>query len=277
MRLFEIADLSHVWILAQVYEDQVGVVKVGQPVEATVEAYPGEVFKGQVAFKDPALNPATRTLGVRYDLENQDGRLEPGMFATVTLKTPLGETPRFRTRLASKTLAGHEGHSGVATVEEQKVCPVTKAKLGSMGDPIPVQVASRKVWVCCGGCPDKLKAEPEKYLARLEAKPADGILSVPESAVIDTGDRKVVYVEAEPGVFEGRQVVLGGRIGDRFPVIEGLSPGDKVAASGAFLIDAETRLNQGAAAPEPAPQAPSQQGHAQPTRSATAGGGAHRH
>jgi Cu(I)/Ag(I) efflux system membrane fusion protein len=152
------------------------------------------------------------------------------------------------------------------------VCPVTKAKLGSMGEPIPVELASRKVWVCCAGCPDKLKADPEKYLARLEPKPADGILSVPESAVVDTGDRKLVYVETEPGVFEGKQVVLGARIGDRFPVIDGLSAGDKVAATGAFLIDAETRLNQGAQASEPAPEALSQ-----PTRSATSSGGAHRH
>ncbi len=61
--------------------------------------------------------------------------------------------------------------------------------------------------------------------------------------MIDTGTRKVVYVEAEPGVFEGREVVLGARIGDRFPVLEGLAPGEKVAAKGAFLIDAESRLN----------------------------------
>jgi Cu(I)/Ag(I) efflux system membrane fusion protein len=211
-------------------------------------------------------------LSVRYDLENPDGKLQPGMFATVTLKTPLADTPAFRSKTASSPTA-RSGRSTSTSIEEQKICPVTEAKLGSMGEPIPVQLASRKVWVCCGGCPDKLRAEPARYLARLEPGPADGILSVPESAVIDTGDRKIVYVEAEPGVFEGRQVVLGARIGDRFPVIEGLSPGDRVAASGAFLIDAETRLNQGAAAPsEPAPQASDR-----PARSATSSGGAHRH
>jgi Cu(I)/Ag(I) efflux system membrane fusion protein len=63
--------------------------------------------------------------------------------------------------------------------------------------------------------------------------------------VIDCGDRKIVYVEAAPGVFEGRQVVLGPRSGDTFPVLEGLSLGEKVAAAGAFLIDAESRLTQG--------------------------------
>ena len=79
---------------------------------------------------------------------------------------------------------------------------------------------------------------------------------MPESAVIDTGTRKVVYVETEPGVFEGREVVLGPRIGDRFPVLEGLAPGEKVAAAGAFLIDAESRLNPGAARPRPATSQP---------------------
>jgi Cu(I)/Ag(I) efflux system membrane fusion protein len=92
-------------------------------------------------------------------------------------------------------------------------------------------------------------------------------------AVIDTGDRKIVYVESEPGVFEGRQVVLGARIGDRFPVLEGLSSGDKVAAAGAFLIDAETRLNQGAVATSE-PASPTSD---KSTRSAATGGGAHRH
>ncbi|QEH38091.1 Cation efflux system protein CusB precursor [Aquisphaera giovannonii] len=268
--LFEIADLSHVWILAQVFEGQVGLVRVGQPVEATVEAYPGEVFKGHVAFRDPALNPATRTMAVRYDLENADGRLQPGMFATVTLKTPAAESPAFRSRMAkaaarpSPGAAGHGDSAAELTVEQQEKCPVTRAKLGSMGDPIPVQLASRKVWVCCNSCTTKLKDHPDRFLARLESRPAGEVLSIPESAVIDTGDRKVVYVESEPGVFEGRPVVLGARNGDRYPVLEGLSVGDRVAAAGAFLIDAESRLTQGssqAAAPAPDAAAAAQHAH----------------
>lgn len=273
--LFEIADLSHVWILAQVYEDQIAQVRDGQEVEATVEAYPGDVFKGRVAFHDPALNPATRTLGVRYDLENPEGTLRPGMFATVTLTTPLAESPAFRAQHASaRPSAIHAGHVESLTVEEQEFCPVTKAKLGSMGKPITVQLASRKVWVCCSGCPEKLKAQPARYLVSLDSRPAEGVLSVPETAVIDTGDRKIVYVEAQPGVFEGRQVVLGPRTGERFPVLEGLAAHEKVAASGAFLIDAETRLNQGATA---ATSEPARSSSDRAARSATATGGTHRH
>jgi membrane fusion protein, copper/silver efflux system len=260
--MFDIADLSHVWVQAKVYEDQVDRVRPGQAVEATVDALPGQVFKGKVAFIDPALDPTTRTVNVRYDLPNPDGHLRPGMYATVTLKTAVAETPAFRDRLAATPASGPQIRRATMTVDEQKVCPVTKAKLGSMGEPISVDVKQRKVWVCCSGCPPKLKAEPARYLAMLEPHPApkDAVLSVPESAVIDTGDRKIVYVETEPGIFEGRQVTLGSRVGDRYPVLDGLSPGDRVAAAGAFLIDAESRLTQGTVA-FPSVTAPHRDGH----------------
>lgn len=68
-------------------------------------------------------------------------------------------------------------------------------------------------------------------------------LALPESAVIDTGSLQVVYVESMPGMFDGVAVKLGPRVGDLFPIREGLKQGQRVATSGAFLIDAETRLN----------------------------------
>src|SRR5579864_1134455 len=99
--LFEIADLNDVWVKAQVYEDQIPLVQVGQTVEATVAAFPGDVFPGRVAFIDPELDPATRTIGVRYDLANPGHKLRPGMFATVTLRTPMAEMPAFQARAAA--------------------------------------------------------------------------------------------------------------------------------------------------------------------------------
>jgi Cu(I)/Ag(I) efflux system membrane fusion protein len=271
--LFEIADLSHVWVQAQVYENQFSALKVGQVVEARVEAYPGETFRGKVAFIAPSLNPATRTVDVRYDLENADYRLRPGMFATVRLNTPVADTPAFRSRLAA--VAPHVGHADHAslTADEQKVCPVTTLKLGAMGEPVSVDIDGNKVWTCCGACPPKLRAEPAKYLARLAPAPRDAVLTVPESAVIDTGSKKVVYVETDPGVFEGREVVLGAVSGDRYPVLEGLSPGEKVAAAGSFLIDAENRLNPKTTARKGESPAPS----GEATRSAAAPAAVHRH
>jgi len=251
--MFEVADLSHVWVQAQVFEHQMGLVREGQPAEATVEAFPGEAFPGRLAFIQPTVDPTTRTVEVRFDLENPGNRLRPGMFASVTLRTPMAETPAFRSRVAAGRPAGHPGRLASLTAAEQGNCPVTSLKLGAMGDPISTEVDGRMVWTCCGACPPKLKAQPAKYLARLAPPPRDEVLSVPESAVVDTGDRKVVYVEAEPGVFEGRVVVLGPRTGDRFPVLDGLAPGEKVAAAGTFLIDAESRINPGTAGTPPAP------------------------
>jgi Cu(I)/Ag(I) efflux system membrane fusion protein len=72
---------------------------------------------------------------------------------------------------------------------------------------------------------------------------SDALPSVPESAVVDTGANTVVYVETSPGVFEARSVVLRPRSGEAYAVLEGLSAGERIAAAGAFLIDAETRLN----------------------------------
>ena len=243
--MFEIADLSHVWVQARIYEDQLDRICLGQEVEAAGESFPGEVLKGNVAFIDPVLDPTTRTVNVRYDLPNSEGRLRPGMYVTVTLKTPVADTPAFRARFAATQPSRAQIRHASMTVEEQKVCPVTEAKLGSMGEPIAVEVAGRKVWLCCTGCPPKLKSDTAKYLAKLASPspPVAAVLSVPESAVIDTGDRKLVYVETQPGVFEGRAIVLGSRIGDRYPVLEGLAPGERVAAAGSFLIDAESRLN----------------------------------
>jgi Cu(I)/Ag(I) efflux system membrane fusion protein len=232
--LFEIADLSRVWIDARVFEDQLGSIEVGDSAQATVPTFPGEVFAGSVFLIAPALDPATRTVTVRIKVDNPAYRLRPGMYAAVSLTMA-------RTRTA---------HS------KQTNCPVSKTKLGSMGDPLLVEIEGRKVRICCAGCLPRLRANPTKYLAILDPHSPDKVLGVPESAVIDTGSRKIVYVETEPGVFEGRETVLGARVGDHFLVLAGLSAGEKVAVDGAFLIDAESRLN-----PQARPAAP-RGGHA---------------
>jgi Cu(I)/Ag(I) efflux system membrane fusion protein len=227
--LFEIADLGRVWVDAQVFEDQLGLVRVGQPVAATVPAFPGVAFRGRVERIAPALDPQTHTLAVRFGLENPGDRLRPGMLADVAFE------------VARRSPA----------VPDVARCPVTRLPLGRMGPAIPVEVRGRTVSVCCEACAPKLKADPDAYLdlAPREADAPARVLSVPESSVVDTGARTIVYVEVAPGVFEGRAVALGPRSGDAFPVLDGLAPGDRIAAAGAFLIDAESRLNPPSKAP----------------------------
>ena len=243
--LFEIADLNSVWIEADVYERDLSLIHQGQEIDAAVEAYPQRVFQGQLSLIYPELNTSTRTNRVRFDVDNKERLLRAGMYAMVTLSTPVQNTEPFHTTLVSTQTVPSDP---AAAIKRQDVCPVTGAKLGSMGAPISVQAAGQTVYLCCAGCEGAIKRDPEKYVQRMRTVSADGVLSVPETAVIDTGDQKIVYVEREAGTYEGLEVTLGPRSNGYYAVISGLLPGDKVAASGAFLIDAETRLNPAASA-----------------------------
>ncbi len=83
--LFEIADIAHVWVLADVYETDIGRVRAGQKATITLQALPGEVFTGKVAYLYPAVNPQSRTLQARIVASNSHGRLRPGMYADVVI------------------------------------------------------------------------------------------------------------------------------------------------------------------------------------------------
>jgi Cu(I)/Ag(I) efflux system membrane fusion protein len=183
MTLFEVADLSAVWIEADVYEKDISFLRVGQEVAATVESFPNRTFSGKLALVYPRMEAATRTDRIRLEVDNRRHELRPGMFANVRIDVPLENI------------------------------------------------------------------EPYKNAARLVDSPAPHyeFLVVPERAVVDTGSKKIVYVERRPGVFEGVAVELGPRLGEYYPVIKGLAAGDKIASAGGFLIDAETRLNPAAA------------------------------
>ena len=90
--LYRIADLSSVWLLAEIFEQDLALVQAGQTADITVNAYPGKVFKGKVAFIYPMLNPQTRTAQVRIDLPNPGGLLKPAMYAKVELTAARDKT-----------------------------------------------------------------------------------------------------------------------------------------------------------------------------------------
>jgi Cu(I)/Ag(I) efflux system membrane fusion protein len=85
--LYEVADLSTIWISADIYESEVAAVTLNQPAAVTFAAYPGETFQGAVSYIYPTLNTEARTVRVRVDMPNPGLRLKPGMFGTVTLVT----------------------------------------------------------------------------------------------------------------------------------------------------------------------------------------------
>jgi Cu(I)/Ag(I) efflux system membrane fusion protein len=199
--LYDIVDLSTVWIQAQVYEDDMGFLPLDQAhagegmnknpisVTATTRAFPDEPFQGKLAFIYPHVDEATRTVTVRCELPNPNHKLRPGTTATIKIEIP----PKNVSRLVSTTK-----------------------------DPM-----------------------------RREMLQQGRVLAVPETSVIDTGSKTIVYRSTEPGVFEGVKVELGPKMTGPddvtfYPVIKGLEQGDQIVTTGSFLVDAETRLNPAA-------------------------------
>ncbi len=176
--LFRLADLSSVWVQAEVAEQDQGGLHLGQKVNVSVDAYPGEEFSGHISFVSPVLNEATRTLRVRVELDNHTGQLRPGMYAAVQIET--GTT--------------------------------------------------RKA------------------------------LSVPVSAVIDSGTRQTLLVQVSEGRFQPRSVKLGRRNEEWVEVLEGVGEGETVVSRANFLIDAESNLRAALAGMQAASAAVAQNG-----------------
>jgi Cu(I)/Ag(I) efflux system membrane fusion protein len=157
--LFDIADLSHLWVLADVYESDLPSVRLGMEGELSVPYLPGKSWRGPVTYIAPTVEEKTRTIKVRIEVDNQDQALKPDMFADALLKSDLGV----------------------------------------------------------------------------------GLL-VPGSAVINAGDRQIVFLDREGGRLEPREVLLGPKVGDGFQVLGGLADGDRVVTSANFLLDSESSL-----------------------------------
>ena len=86
MNVYEIADLSTVWVEGEVFEKDLSLATEGQTAQVTFEAYPGEVFQGEITYVYPTVSMDSRTGRVRVELENSGQRLRPGMYATITLE-----------------------------------------------------------------------------------------------------------------------------------------------------------------------------------------------
>jgi RND family efflux transporter MFP subunit len=91
MNLYQIADLSTVWVLADIYEYEIPFVKVGQEATVTLTYYPGEIFKGRVTYIYPFLTTETRTVKARLEFSNPGEKLKPGMYANVNLQSGAGK------------------------------------------------------------------------------------------------------------------------------------------------------------------------------------------
>ena len=154
--LYEIADLSRVWVVADVYESELPYVRVGSTAQVIAG---GHTLNGRVMFIGPLLTPQTRTASARIELDDRDGLLKPEMYADVILQEPIGS-----------------------------------------------------------------------------------VLAIPDSAVMNTGTRSVVFIRGANGEFEPRPVMTGAKVQGFYEVRSGLAPGERVVADANFLVDSEARL-----------------------------------
>lgn len=121
--LYTIVDLSDVWVFGQVFQSDAGKIRPGDPVEITVDAYPGRVFNGRVDYILPQFDINTRTLPVRLVLSNPGLKLRPGMYVNVRAKLPMG-----RQLVVPASAAFHSGtknfvfvYSGEGNIEPREV------------------------------------------------------------------------------------------------------------------------------------------------------------
>ena len=426
--IYTVADLSNVWMMANIYEYEMAWIKIGQEVEVTTPAYPGEAFIGKVSFIEPFLDDKTRSVKIRCDIPNHQLKLKPAMYVNARIRIPVEELENQDRRYVSGLDYVCPNHPEIkssrpgicpeddipftkkpltqvalvatsdVTIQQGEIdyeyvcpmkchsskepgnCPVCGMKLEkipvSKGEEIvkkeplvktetlyecpmkcyasktdgdcqvcgmhlekkemPVDVSGEKLTCICpqewdpttapkscpmcgmmlqksititlptgekkqkfvymcpmacmtsekpGECPEckrqmgrwevkedlgikVKKIEPRKrsvYACPMHPeitsdKPADctkcgmplekttQVLAIPATAVLDTGIRKIVYIDRGNGQYVGKEVTLGPKAGDYYPVLEGLEEGDKVVTSANFLIDSQSQLTGGASA-----------------------------
>ena len=177
--LYQVTDLSSVWVIADVAEQDIGLVRNGSQATVQINAYPEKTFRGRITYVYPTMKADTRTVPVRVELANPGHLLKPAMFTQVEVQVG-GKTP---------------------------------------------------------------------------------VVAVPDSAVIDSGTRQIVLVQAGEGRFEPREVKLGARSDSYVEVRSGVKEGERVVVAANFLIDAESNLKAAigglaSAAPAASPQGP---------------------
>jgi Cu(I)/Ag(I) efflux system membrane fusion protein len=310
MNLYRIADLSSLWIMADVYEYELPWIYMGQVVEITAQSMPGRTFSGKVTYIYPFFDTNTRTQKVQVAVANPNEELRPGMYVTLRMKPTLVEIytrgsmpeapyacpmhPWITSEHASECdICGMDlesTNSDIMTSEPMSgtggkwVCPmhpeeqsdkfgecsicgmdlVEKQSTTGTGAhshthqlaPSPTLHADQPLLIFKYVCPD----HPDEYATVPGLCPRDGkpllmtgeVLTVPKSAVIDTGLRKIVFVDRGESGYEQIEVEVGpeawgtsdGSETKRryYPIVSGLIHGDMVVTHGNFLIDSQTQL-----------------------------------
>ncbi len=253
---------SPLFFEAEVFDRDLPLVRIGQSVAVTCPSLPNqEGFAAVVSKMRPGRVGIARSAWMRVNLLEPTGELQPGMFVTARLEYAIANLEPFRSQpFDAPPLAEGEQRTAFVCPDHADVVSTTAGKCPRDGlelEELPLLDNQRLRW-WCSMHPEATADEPGHQCEKCDGmelaprivtyNPPGQVLAVPETAVVDHGARKIVYVERMKGMFDAVEVTLGRRSGDFYPVIRGLGPNDRVAMAGAFLIDAESRLNPGLAA-----------------------------
>lgn len=222
---------------------------------------PGAPARPAKVRRISALDTAPGMLRIELELADRSSGIADGAIVDVTFQKPVAEIEPFRSMptgvppvadsepTAVYVCSRHPDQVALAPGE----CPRDNQPLAerALSDRERVRYAcphrhepptadASKTCSACGGAP--MSPTVVSYL------PQGSVLAIPETSVLDSAGRALVFVETMEGVFDAVEVVLGPRAGAEYPVIKGVSEGQRVVAAGAFLLDAETRINPAAAA-----------------------------
>ncbi|MCA9253064.1 MAG: efflux RND transporter periplasmic adaptor subunit [Phycisphaerales bacterium] len=215
--LYTIADLTHLWLLVDLYESDLPWVKPFQKVRVTTRALPGDVFTGEIVFVDPRVDPQTRTVQVRIHVDNRAMRIKPDMWVAAEIDAGLNR----------------DGRGAVPAPDGQYACPMHPWETADIPGICPV-------------CEMNLLPVVELPQYTPPTNPS-AILAVPRDAVMQTGERALVYVETASSTYRGVEVTLGPLARDEtgaefFAVLSGLQGGERVVTRGNFAIDSQMQL-----------------------------------
>ena len=210
--LYRLANLESVWVSLDIYEYELPWIQHGQKAKVKSEAYPGESFTGRVWFISPVLDDKTRTITVLLTIDNTGLKLKPGMFVSGIIHAELGA----------------DGRPSASDAAGMWSCPM---------HPFVLQSNSGRCPVC-----QMVLVQTPGQTAGEQPESDQKLLAVPVTAVLDSGMRKLVYVEKGKGRFVPVEIVTGPRADAFYPVLTGLSEGDRVAMRGNFLLDSQQQI-----------------------------------
>lgn len=201
--IYTIAGLSHLWVLGDIYEEDISWVKINQEVVINSIAFPGAVFQGRISFINPYLDEKTRSIKIRVDIPNPHHKLKPGMYVDALINVPI------------------KGKKGV-----YYTCPMHPG------------VISQKPGECpeCGMYLEKVEAGFVLGVSK------SAVLDVGTRKLVYVAKGKGIYEAREIIVGPEAEAMVDGRKQKFFPVLEGLAVGEEVVTRANFLIDSQTQL-----------------------------------